>query len=299
MEVVECVRQRGGVATRAALIEATSRLGLDRAVRGGDLVRVARNRYVLPDVDEARRAAALLSGVLSLTSAALHHGWEVKAVPERPHVTVRRRRRVPAALARLAQLHYDDLLPEDLTDGIATNPETTLLQSLRRLPDDEALCIADSALRHGLPPSTLRRCAALAQGAGAQKVRRLAGQARGEAANPFESTLRSIALTVPGLHVEPQLVIAEPTCWARPDLVDRELRVVLEADSFEWHGGRAALAKDARRYNLLLLSGWLVLRFAWEDVMFDPAYVRSVLVAAVELAAHQPAELRWPLGRAA
>ena len=202
---------------------------------------------------------------------------------------MRRRRRVPAHLAALAQIHYDDLLPEEISDGVATSPETTLLQSLRRLPDDEALSIADSALRNGEPPSTLRRCAAIAQGAGAAKVRRIAGQARGEAANPFESALRSIALTVPGLHVEPQLVISEPTCWARPDLVDRERRIVLEADSFEWHGGRAALAKDARRYNLLAVAGWLVLRFAWEDVMFDPAYVRIGVV--------RRCEARTPTGR--
>ncbi len=70
----------------------------------------------------------------------------------------------------------------------------------------------------------------------------------------------------------------------RPDLVDDRLRIVLEADSFEWHGGRSALARDARRYNTLVVDGWLVLRFAWEDVMHDPRYVRAVLVAATALA---------------
>ena len=57
--------------------------------------------------------------------------------------------------------------------------------------------------------------------------------------------------------------------------------VVLEADSFEWHGGRADLKRDARRYNAFIVHGWLVLRFAWEDVMFDAAYVRDVLTALV------------------
>ncbi len=69
----------------------------------------------------------------------------------------------------------------------------------------------------------------------------------------------------------------------RPDLVDDDLGVAIEADSFEWHGGRAALSKDARRYNLLVVGGWLVLRFSWEDVMFHPDYVREVLVAVVAL----------------
>ena len=68
---------------------------------------------------------------------------------------------------------------------------------------------------------------------------------------------------------------------ARPDLVDEDLRLVLEADSFEWHGDRVALRDDARRYDLMVVNGWRVLRFAWEDVMFDQAWVREVLTAAV------------------
>lgn len=104
------------------------------------------------------------------------------------------------------------------------------------------------------------------------------------AANPFESVARAIALDVPGLQVTPQVTIRESGLVARCDLVDERLRIVIEADSFEWHGGRAALARDARRYNLLTVNGWIVLRFAWEQVMHEPAFVREVLVAAVALA---------------
>ena len=74
--------------------------------------------------------------------------------------------------------------------------------------------------------------------------------------------------------------------------------MVLEADSFEWHGDRAALRRDAKRYNLLVVEGWLVLRFAWEDVMFDPDYVRQVLVAVVALVQRQ-ADFPCPRCRAA
>jgi very-short-patch-repair endonuclease len=114
-------------------------------------------------------------------------------------------------------------------------------------------------------------------------VRRVAALARAEAENPFESCLRAIASEVPGLAVEPQVLITSVQPWARPDLVDRSLGVALEADSFEWHGDRAALRRDARRYDLLVVDGWLVLRFAWEDVMFDADFVRQVLVAVVAL----------------
>ena len=56
---------------------------------------------------------------------------------------------------------------------------------------------------------------------------------------------------------------------------------MVEADSFEWHGDRAALRRDARRYDLLVADGWTVLRFAYEDVMHDQAWVRSVLAATL------------------
>lgn len=84
-----------------------------------------------------------------------------------------------------------------------------------------------------------------------------------------------------GLAVRPQVGVWDPGLLGRPDLVDTDLRIVLEADSFTWHGGRARLARDARRYNALVLAGWLVLRFSWEDVMGEPALVRATLEAAV------------------
>ena len=114
-------------------------------------------------------------------------------------------------------------------------------------------------------------------------MRRVAAAASKEAANPFESVLRAIALDVPGLRVEPQITIRETDIKARPDLVDVALRIVLEADSFEWHGGRSQLSSDARRYDLLVVNGWIVLRFSYEHVMTQPAFVRRVLVAAVAM----------------
>ena len=75
----------------------------------------------------------------------------------------------------------------------------------------------------------------------------------------------------------------------RPDLSDEALRIALEADSFTWHGSRDALKRDCRRYNLLVLAGWRVLRFTWEDVMLTPDQVRATLEAAVAVV-HRPEE---------
>ena len=112
-------------------------------------------------------------------------------------------------------------------------------------------------------------------------MRRIAHHADARAANAFESALRAIAIDVPGVRVVPQVSIYDPGFLGRPDLVDERLGIVLEADSFEWHGDRQALRRDARRYDRLVVRGWLVLRFCWEDVMFDPDWVRSMIEAAV------------------
>jgi hypothetical protein len=45
------------------------------------------------------------------------------------------------------------------------------------------------------------------------------------------AVLRSIANAVRGLNVEPQRLITTVQPWARPDLVDEDLGIVLEADA--------------------------------------------------------------------
>ena len=79
-----------------------------------------------------------------------------------------------------------------------------------------------------------------------------------------------------------------PQVWVndtdRSDLVDVSLRIIVEAESFRWHGGSDELQRDARRYNRMIVDGWIVLRFSYDDVMKDPDHVRQVLISAVALA---------------
>jgi len=280
---VERLQELGGIGSRGTLLRSCSRGDLDRALSAGDVVVVARGLLALATVDSQRRTAARLGGTLALASAALEHGWAVKTVPDRPHVMVSRGRRVTKAERRTVHVHRAELAEHEVDDGVTTEV-VTLAHCMRRLPFDEALSIADSALRSGLPQSTLDRIAETARGPGSGQMRRVAEAASPDVANPFESCLHAIALSVPGLRVRPQVTIREPDIVARPDFVDVDLKIVLEADSFEWHGGRDQLSADARRYDLLVVNGWLVLRFAYEHVMGQPDFVLRVLVAAVALA---------------
>ncbi|MDN4171393.1 hypothetical protein QWY28_00390 [Nocardioides sp. SOB77] len=149
---------------------------------------------------------------------------------------------------------------------------------------DEALAIADSALRESACRRLLEELAETARGPGSPRIRQVAALATELAANPFESVLRATCLDVPGLAVRPQVRITDDGFSARADLVDERLRIVCEADSFAWHGSRSALASDARRYNRMVVAGWIVVRFTYEDVMFHPDEVRAVLARAVALA---------------
>lgn len=266
----------GGIATRSALLRLCDRAAVDRALASGDLVVTARGRYALPDTDAAVRTAHALSGVLSHRSAALAWGWAQKQPPQLPEVAVPANRRLTSEQRRAVRVRRLALGPDEI-DGVVTTRRRTLADCLRSLPEAEALAIADSALRAGDVTSTdLARVADSLQGPGRTQARRVAARASELAANPFESVLRHLALEA-GLDARPQVALFGSEFLGRPDLVDIERRLVLEADSFTWHGGRSALRRDTRRYNTLVVHGWTVLRFAYEDVMGDPGYVRSTL----------------------
>lgn len=282
MAVSEVMTELGGVVTRGALISATTRAIVDEALASGEIVAVARGRYALPSADRARLAAHRLRGVLSHVSAAIEWGWAVAVTPTEPHITVSKHRVLSPAQVAGVVIHRSELGRDDV-NGHVTTRERTLLDCLRNASRADALAVADSALRDGLSRATLLGIARDARGPGSARVRELAELADGRAANGFESALRSIASTVPGLALVPQVTIRDGQRFVgRPDLVDEQLGIIVEADSFEWHGDRAALARDTRRYNAFVVHGWLVLRFAWEDVMFDPGGVRASLEAAVD-----------------
>lgn len=285
LDVLAELTRQGGVAEHAGLVAAGSRRSLARVLATGQVVRDSRGRYAFPTADEGRRAAHRLHGVASHLSAAAHYGWAVKTRPDRPWVTVPRNRNVSAADQKSVRVSWRRLGVGDVIDGWVTEPVRTVVDCAAALPFDEALAVADSALRSGdLTAYELRRAADAHPARGRVRVLRVAQHASALAANPFESVLRAICLDVPGLCVAPQEEITDETFYARVDLADIGLRIVVEADSFAFHGAREQLRHDCWRYDELVARGWLVLRFAWEQVMFAPEWVRSILVEAVRRA---------------
>lgn len=242
--------------------------------------RLVAQELIRAHVATACERAQQLGGIVGRSSAALSYGWSVQHIPERPEITLPRGLRIDGDLLGGLRIRRLDLPPEAV-DGWRTVRLRTVCDCLRYLPFSAGLCVADSALRRGLPRHALEEAAAVARGPGSRRLRLVVKHASGKAANAFESTMRAIALGVPGLHVEPQVAVGGAEFLGTPDLVDTRLQIVIECDSFEFHGGAHSLARDARRYNSFVVNGWLVLRFTWHEVMFEPDHVRAVLRAAV------------------
>lgn len=270
MHPVAALERLGGAAPRGRLLRLTDRAELDRLVLSGDILRDVRGRYALPAATQALRTANALTGVASHLSAAVHWGSEVKAQPALPHVTFRRNQNITAAQRRLVIPHWAELGPDDVCDEWVTSTARTLSNCLTALPWDEALAVADSALRHeDISQVGLVMLTAGLTGPGAAQARTVAA----EAANPFESVLRAIALEVPGLtfrHSGP----------SAPPLASGRARIWSTASAC-WSSRPTATPGTAA------IRGWIVLRFAWEDVMFVAGEVREALVRLAALAAER------------
>ncbi|HEY3555864.1 MAG TPA: DUF559 domain-containing protein [Kribbella sp.] len=274
-DVVEILQKAGGSASYSQLRAYVHGRDLRSALADGRIKRIAKGLYALPIDASALTIARAHGGVLSHESAAVHHGLDVVTTPLNPHVTIGRRQRRRAT--RLAcTLHWADV---PALDG-ATTPLRTVLDCARTLPFADALAIADSALRRGLVTAEELRAAAIGlRGAGRARAITVSEASDARSASALESVLRARALSAGFNGFLPQFVIADGDFYARVDLCDPRLRLVLEADSFAYHASRESLRRDCRRYVNLAIRGWTLLRFSWEDVVLDEGWVAHALLA--------------------
>lgn len=269
-EVVEVLQRRGGSATFGQLRAVVSLRAIRTALARGLITRIAKGVYALPPATDPFAAAHAQGGLVSHLSAAVVHGFAVLELPDKPQVTVPRgqhQRRSPLP----CRLYWADRVP---SDGRCTGKLRTVLDCARTFPFAAGLVVADSALRLGvIDRSQLAIAAGELTGPGSRRARRVAAAADGRSESPLESVLRALLIEAGIRGFEPQVVIRDGVFSARVDLGHRELLLALEADSFAFHGSRAALVRDCRRHTNLTIRGWRVLRFSWEDVMFNPEWV--------------------------
>lgn len=178
------------------------------------------------------------------------------------------------------------LSPTDVTvrTGIpVTIVERTLVDVGRFWSDADVEVALESAFRRGLSTTTavamyLSRTSPRVPG---RRVlarvlrRRDAGKPSGSPAEVrLEQALRAAGVPVPcrqfRLDVGQGGVVVIDKAW--PDL-----RVGLEVDGYDYHGGRLAHAEDLERQNSIVRVGWLLLRYSGSQVRRDPmAIAREV-----------------------
>ena len=78
---------------------------------------------------------------------------------------------------------------------------------------------------------------------------------------------------------------------AEIDFADPELKIAIEVDGRAFHSDRRSFERDRERQNMLVIRGWIVLRFTWERLVNDPEGVVAEIRAVIS-SRKLPRELR-------
>lgn len=228
-------------------------------------------------------AARLLAGggVLSGVSAARLWRLDDDRAPWTPELTLPRsaRRRQPPGL----RYRWRTLAPSEITiyRGLpVATVARTVADLARTTPYADMLVRADTALRLGLIDA--RGLAAVAAALPRQArcaLERASGRA-GRVGVRVTRSRRLLAARLPPPVLQHEIRDADGSFVARVDLAWPERRLVVEADGAETHAGPAALRRDLRRQNLLVATGWTVLRFTWADLGAIAAEVARALAGS-------------------
>ena len=177
---------------------------------------------------------------------------------------------------RTSVLHPDD---RAVKDGIpVTAPARTLLDLAEVLDRDTLERTVETADREGLfsPRAVSALCERSSGRRGLRPLLTLLAEyeadpadVRGELERTFRALCRHHHLPLPATNV-----------LVGGDLVDAHwpaYRLVVELDSFRFHGGRAAFERDRERDVRLRLAGVTVLRFTWRQLHDRPDEVAAAV----------------------
>ena len=232
--------------------------------------------------------AAGQGAVLSHTSAARKLGL---AIPKEDflHLTVPPTRKVKVRGVKLWRSRTLSSAEVTTAGGFPfTNLPRTMVDLAAVLDDNWLRAALDSAIRQDRFHLTriwraLLRCGPGRRGAG--RLRAMVEEYRRGAEVP-DSALETLALELaratghtPKLHHK---VRDGRRFVAEVDLGWPELRLGVELDGWAYHATRQAFVKDRARDRALFQLGWSVLRYPWDDVMYEQQAFIEELAAVVE-----------------
>ncbi|MCH1882119.1 DUF559 domain-containing protein [Agrococcus sp. ARC_14] len=288
MDFLHWLATAGGVCTTAIASEHISERELRELRRRGALRVPLRGWVALDGVDNDVTRALGLGGVVSCVSAFRSLGLWTPHGDRDLHIRVHRETH-SARLARASRAdgmrvhtllrHLPERRPWDGTDSIPTS----LAVAAGCVAEVDLIAAADSALRakklhrdelHDLTrqlPKALRR-----------SLERASEQSGSGSESTFAAMLHraQIAFTQ-----QPELLPGEFCDF----LIGKSL--VVEVDSLEWHGSRKQMANDRRRDAALTMLGYRVLRFTYEQVMFEPQAVMAIVLDLVRRNVHRRAPI--------
>lgn len=264
MTVVHLLSGLGGVARLTELVAAgTGRAAITKACDRGQVLRVARDIYALPNHDPAVVDALRLGVELACVSAAHHRGLWILRQPRLMHVATDHGRQIDTAGLRVHRA------ARRVTDLVVC------LQVMRCLPELDALCIVESAVVRGAVTLDDLREHVVGHRSGA--LRRIVALIDPQAESILETVARYRLLEA-GFHVASQVQVSGVGRLGL--VVDGVLGV--EADGREYHSDRRAFEEDRRRWNLLPARGMPVLRVTWSLLQRDPDTFIRLVRAALE-----------------
>ncbi len=273
MDPVTALHARQGIArVRTLRADGVSEHALRRAKQSGQVMTVRRGWVAIPDADADALGAVRRGVVLSCVTAAERLGlW----VPDRAplHVAARpnaSRIDVPAQVVVHWSVPVIPRPPDDTVDGVIN----TLALVAQCQPFETALVVWESAMNKGMID---------AQQLGGLELPPPA-RAVAAAARPFaDSGLETIVV----FRLRWLNVRMLPQAWVLDRRVDLLLgeRLVIQIDGATHTGAQrtADIAHDA----LLMLRGYHVLRFGYEQIMSRWHEVQEVIMQAVAQGKHR------------
>jgi very-short-patch-repair endonuclease len=244
-----------------------------RAVDAGQLERVRRSWLLTPQCATDRRAAAEVGGRVTCVTASRRLGlWTEDAVDI--HLSV------PPTASRIARsgrkLHWGGG-PVPVGRFTVEEPLLNVLFHVARcLEPADAVTVWESALRKNLVTLPQLRRTEWHSTTVTGVLRRVAVQSDSVLESRFLAIMRSC-----GVEVRQQVLIdGHPV-----DALIGE-RLIVQVDGFEFHSSPKDRRKDLRQDARLVLLGYTVLRFDYQQVMFDQKYVQETILNAIAQGLH-------------
>ena len=271
---------RGGVAHSAeARAAGFTTQTMIEAVRRGRVGRVRRSWLIQPGVDDRIVRAVAAGGRLSCISWAASRGiW----VPphDRLHIAVK-----PTAsrVSGNGVIVHWSVGPAPVSRYAVEDPlPNVLLHVAECLPLESALTVWESAVRKGLVSIDMLRRVEWAS----SRARAVADACTQLSDSGLETIFR-VRLQPLGLSIRQQV-------WIDGHPVDFLIgeRFVVQIDGFEHHSSAADRRRDIAADARLALLGYTVMRFDYQQVMFDWPTVEHTIRTAVTQGLHRDARAR-------